>query len=435
MVIARADVFHRGRIVSRQSANAPYDGPQMNTVLRLPSVAILLAGLIAFSSCSESKEKPSATTQAPAVTTPKFTSLTQVPESERQELDAFGRELETALRAKDLPKVKAAFRAEGMIEQFMIGVTISNPKIREFKTGMQKGLQRSIEFIATRWSEGDTKYKHLVIHEGVPKLRFRFYMEESGITFMDLLVTRGANGKLGIVDAFNHGMGSGIVEQSRQAALPALMELDRGFLERMFDGGPKTDFKALEQFGEMSKHFRNKDYQGVVEAFQKLPPDLKNKLTPTAIHITALQQLGDEEAYKNGLREAAKVHNSASFQFMLLDLYILAKDYAKAIECLDAFMASVERDAVLLVMKGTLQSNQGNPAAALTTVKEALTLEPDSYPVHNLILDVLLAAKDHAAVADSLRFLEKGGTLQFKGTLTDPIWEDFLKSPASAPWR
>jgi predicted Zn-dependent protease len=153
------------------------------------------------------------------------------------------------------------------------------------------------------------------------------------------------------------------------------------------------------------------------------------------LYLTALQGTGDADAYAIALRKAAKTQHSPNFQFMLLEMYMTEEDHDKAVQCIDGFMAAVERDAALLALKGQLLLKKGSTDAALEAVKEALRLEPDSVFVHSQGLDVLLAGRDHSAVAASLHFLEAHGGRSFKGALIYPAWADFVKSTESAPWR
>jgi tetratricopeptide (TPR) repeat protein len=113
----------------------------------------------------------------------------------------------------------------------------------------------------------------------------------------------------------------------------------------------------------------------------------------------------------------------------------LDKQYDKAVGCLDAFMQALEKDAALLTLKSLIQHAGGDVAAARASLQEALELEPDCVYARAKGLDVLLAAKDYRAVRDSMIFLEKKGGYHFKGAMTGPVWDDFKKSPESAPWR
>lgn len=403
---------------------------------RFSTLAIFAASLITLSSCSEGKKEESAAqgNPAPAASAPKFTQLSDVPLGDREALEAFCKDFEAALRAQDHGKVQAAFNASGMVDRFLVGVSIPASKVAEFRKGMETGLNRSIKTLAEMWGKDEVKYKHLVIHEGLLKGRFRF-SSDSGISIMDLLVIPGSSGKLGIVDAYNHAVGAGIIDQTRQTALPALAELDRGFLERMFGSSSRNSMAHLEKISVLSKHFQRGEHKRVVEVYRTLPQEMQDQLMLTVLYLNSLAQLGDDKAYGDGLRQAARVHKSPSFQFMLVDLYVLENDHARVVESLDAFMAAVEKDALLLALKAMMQKNLGDIAAAKATLKEAFALEPDSVATHQSGIEVLLAAKDHAAVAASLRLVESKTEMRFKGGLTDPMWADFLQSPESEPWR
>ena len=110
-------------------------------------------------------------------------------------------------------------------------------------------------------------------------------------------------------------------------------------------------------------------------------------------------------------------------------------NYGKAVDCVDAFMKVVGQDAALLALKSTLLKSKGDIPLARTTLQQAFDLEPDCAYAHSTGLDVLLAAKDFEAVCDSIQFLEKNAGYDFKGNLTDPVWDEFKKAPESQPWR
>jgi hypothetical protein len=406
----------------------------MKTSLLRTAAAYVLACLLALNSCSKEKgpETPKAGT---AATAPKYTKVEDVPESERKELETFGRELEAELRAKKFEAAKAKFHVGGTAEMLVEGVNASPAILQKSRTEMESGFREALGLLVKTWAENDLNYKHLVIHDGQVKLRFRMASMNVGISLLDFTVKKRPEGTLGIVDVYNHAVGSSMVEQGRQNALPILMEMDRGFLDRMFGKSAAFSPKDVQAFAEMSVCFQKQDFKGTIAAYGKLSPEMQRKTLPTVFHINALAQSQDMEGYKAALKEASKTQDSASFQFMLVDLYFLEGNHEKAITCLDAFMAAVEKDAALLALKSLILNSKGSTNAARDVIKEAFALEADCLYAHSAGLDILLSAKDYAAVAASMRFLEANGAYQFKGALDDPMWADFLKSPESAPWR
>lgn len=406
----------------------------MKSPLRLPLCAVLATTLVALPSCSKKQEPPTAETEEVAPATPAYNTLTDAPEADRTALDAFAKKLEQDLKGSNAAGVKAAFNLKGIISRILSGVQTSGPDMDKFRLGMNQGLRQNLDHLVKMWSEQQVTYKHLVIHEGLLKPRFRFSSDQTGTILLDFTVEKDSEGRLGIVDFYNQVLGSGMVEQSRQAALPALAELDKSFMNRLFDK-PNTKLEDIEKFGKMSDKFRQQDHKGVIEVYNSMPAELQNNITANAMYLGALQAAGDVEGYKKALQASAKNYTSANYQFKLVDLYFMEKNYDKAIECLDGFMAALEKDAELLSWKAQLQVEKGDPAGAATTIREALALEPTNPDVHAQGLDVFLAAKDFEGTANSMKFLESTGKFKFKDSLKDPLWAEFLQSPASQPWR
>jgi hypothetical protein len=98
-------------------------------------------------------------------------------------------------------------------------------------------------------------------------------------------------------------------------------------------------------------------------------------------------------------------------------------------------MEAVGKDAALLTLKSLLVYSKNEVPAARTILLEALQLEPDCVYAHSKGLEVLLTARDFAGARDSMIFLEQNADFKFKGSLTDPLWDDFKKAPESEQWR
>ncbi|RBP35220.1 hypothetical protein DES53_12420 [Roseimicrobium gellanilyticum] len=396
------------------------------------SAILVAAGFIVLPSCSKDKESASSQVAGAITVPPKPTKLTDVPQGERDDLDAFGRQLEADLLAKNIPGIKAAFHELEIVEQVMASMHISGLHYDFLKQMLERGMPNKVGYIAQNWSEQEAKYKGLALHDGKVNLRFRF-LSDSGILFLDLHVARRPSGRLGIIDYYNQATGGSFSDQMRQVILPALTELDKQVAGNPAGHSSSMALDDIKQLSLMTRHFQNKDFKGIIDAYHQLSPEMKNSLMAISFRLDALKQLQDLEGYKDALLEAAKTNRSPNFQFLLMDVYAIEKNYDKALECLDLFMAATGEDAALLTVKGTLQLDKGAHDAARATIHEALALEPDSSSIHLRALEVLLVTRDHQATAASVRFLQEQGGVKLN--LTDPDFAEFMKSPESAPWR
>ena len=363
----------------------------------------------------------------------RYSSVDEVPESARKAAEAFAKKLETDIRSADRQAVVGAFDLAAVADAVVLGVSCSSRQLDEFKAGMQKGLLSSVTFLARTWPDEQAKFKCLVICDGRLAARFRFVGESGGISIIDFHIRETSPGRLAVVDFYNQAFGIGLVASTRQASMAVLAELDKGFLERLFDS-PSYTQADIEALAEMSKSMQTGQFPQVTAIFKKLPPSLKSTEAAIAMNLTALQSSGDDEAYKSALRDAAEMTKSPNFKFMLVDLYFLEKNYAKAIECLDEFMAALEPDAAILASRALVQLEKGDVSAAMESLRTAFELEPDCEYAHGVGLDVLLAGRDFAGVRNSLVFLEEHCGYAFED-LSDPIWKEFLQAPESAAWN
>lgn len=361
---------------------------------------------------------------------PEYNTLSDIPAELRSELESFARRFEADFRSRDSNAVRRAFDAAAIAEGVCEGIQGSQKSLSQFKNGLQEGVTRSTGRLVQQWSQGEAKYKGLVLYKGAPAARFRF-AGEPGLALVDMALRRSSQGKVRVVNFCNHAMGYDLVEQGRQMVAPMLADLDKGFLARLLNK-PNISPGDAKRFGDMAKKFAGQDYAGVVSAYQGLPPALRETMTASMMHINALQNLGDDDKYKQALKEAAKRFKFASFQFMLVDVYYLDQEYDKAIECIDNFMQTLEKDAALIALKSLMLNAKGDIKGAQTVLSEAFKLEPDCIFAHSKGLDVLLAAKDFAGVRDSMILLEQKGGHAFKDAMDDPLWDEFKKAPESA---
>jgi tetratricopeptide (TPR) repeat protein len=394
-------------------------------------VLLPVAVLCVLVGCSKSEQKAASSPAAAA--RPEYNSLSDVPAELRSELESFARKLAADFRSGDSNAVRRAFDSAAIAEGICEGVQGPQKSLSQFKNGLQEGVGRSSGRLVQQWSDGDAKYKGLVLYKGSPAARFRF-AGESGVALVDLALRKSSQGKVRVVNLCNHAMGYDMVEQTRQMVAPMLADMDKGFLARLVNK-PNISPGDTKRLGDMAKQFASQDYAGVVSTYQGLPPALKESMAPSMMHINALQNLNDDDKYKQALKEAGKRFNSASFQFMLVDVYYLDKEYDKATECIDNFMQRLEKDAALLALKSLMLNAKGDIKGAQSVLSEAFKLEPDCLFAHSKGLDVLLAAKDFAGVRDSMVFLEQKGGYAFKDAMDDPLWDEFKKAPESARWR
>jgi tetratricopeptide (TPR) repeat protein len=346
--------------------------------------------------------------------------------------EAFARQFESDLAEGRIEKVLGTFHREAILDAILEGLEGKADALADFREGLEKGLDSSLEQVTREWQDSAPKWKRILVVDGRIHARFRF-AGPSGLSIIDLaLVPDGASWR--ILDFDNRALGIRLVEQTRQTVAMMMGELGAGILARLFgDGGlSQADVKNMRA---MSAARNRGDHAAALTAHGKLPKVVRDTALVTAMHVQCLAMGEDTTTYAAVLEDAAKRFPAPLFRFTLVDAHILKQEWAKAIACVDECMLAIERDAAILTLRAILQQHSGDLEGARKTLAEAMQLEPDC--VYALVngLDVLLAAKDWVAVRDAMKALEKTGKYDFRGNLDDELWSEFKKAPESEPWR
>lgn len=343
------------------------------------------------------------------------------PEDVRHEAEAFGKTLEGYLHEgqteRFIDAIDLRVFADAMVETSR-GVLKRRDDVHAYLRGMLRNAFSTADGM-------EAKFMGVVSYQGKPAMRFR-WAGMDGIAFRDYAVGKDEAGKLRMVNFFDVITATDGIDEMRRV-MAIMLDADGS-------GDPTGDCRAVVQFQRM---LLQKNFAGVVAAYRKLPPELQQTKGVTTFYLGAMANLGDGAAYRKELLDAAARFRSPNFQLMLVDAYCINKEFGKAAACVDAVMQAIGKDAALLALKNNMLREKGDVPAALAALREALRLEPDCVFVHQMGVDTLLKAKEYRELADSLRFLEKQVNWDIRAMMAadKALWQGFLESPESAPWR
>jgi len=121
---------------------------------------------------------------------------------------------------------------------------------------------------------------------------------------------------------------------------------------------------------------------------------------------------------------------------LMLDMHLVRKDYKACERGLDNVMKVVGEDAGLLHLKGMVAVMDGDAATAGLCLEKAEKVEPHLLGLIDLRIQTLALKHDYAGVVAEVRRIAKGpkGLVITPDMLTEPVWEDFKKSPEFAAW-
>lgn len=345
--------------------------------------------------------------------------------------EAFAQKFLDDLAGESPHEALVAFDFEAMLDIVFDGIGTDEERA-EMRTGARSTMDQALLQTLTMVAHGDRKLKRLLMVDGQPFARVRFAGAQ-GITILDLELVRRGDG-FAFRGFHNRTIGVSVLEEMRNMAVIVTARQSAGLLARLL-GTDSVSAADVDNLLEMNQAFQHGEFDKAKTRHDKLSKALRESSLVTALHLQILANGTDEDAYVAALESAVARFPAPKFRMTMLDAHFLRRRWKDAIRCVDEAMQGIERDAVLLTLRATIQLQSGDVAAARQSTAEAMALEPDCLYVLATSLDVLLAAKDWATLAATMQTLEKTGKYDFHGKLEDDVWAEFRKQPEAKPWQ
>jgi hypothetical protein len=268
--------------------------------------------------------------------------------------------------------------------------------------------------------------------DGHRRAQFRLITKAGGFNYSEFILASSKEGSLRATDCYMLLYGQLTSEMLRQQFLPFARESSEGFLQIPPD---ERNFIAhAAEVVEMTEALLKKNYQQVLEIYQRLPEAVKKRKVVIRIRINAARGIGHDQ-YLRALDDYRHYYpNDASIDLMSLDAFMLRKSYNQALAALDQIEQAVGGDPYLKVYRARILRSQGKPAAASKLAEAAIAEEPTLKPAYYFLLDQALKQKDFAKSAELLSDLESKCHVKFKDLSGVPAYAEFVKSEQYKSW-
>lgn len=198
---------------------------------------------------------------------------------------------------------------------------------------------------------------------GAQRAIFRIY-GENGLNYLDMELTK-LEGKVGIADMFVYVSGENI---SRSMA---------DIINSMMSG--VSDQKA-EQYAEslqaVKRLMAKGNYTQAKREFDRLPFSVKNTRIADILNIQIASNL-DEETYIKEIEQfESKYIGEPSLQLTLVNLYIIKKQYDKALQGIDQLDSLINKDSFLDYYRGLITNASGDSDKAIEYYKKVTRSNP-----------------------------------------------------------
>jgi tetratricopeptide (TPR) repeat protein len=276
----------------------------------------------------------------------------------------FAEDMEMAAAKKDPSFFSSRINIDVFAER--IEKLKGNEYAKGIKTGMREGLRKNnLEKAMFEAMGKNGFFERVKVYEknkayyGI----FRMY-GDGGINYYDIELAK-TNGKVGIADMYIYAVGDNFSN--------TVGELLNGFKNTKLSKAEED----LEQISYIKELMSLKKFAKAKDVLNSLPPKLRNTRIVDVIDIQISTEL-DEATYLTSMQNfETKYGNDASAQLILLDMYLLRKEYEKAINAINIIDSTINKDVFLDYYRGLIYNLKGTEDLAIASFEKLVKNKPD----------------------------------------------------------
>jgi hypothetical protein len=355
--------------------------------------------------------------------------------STAEQCEQFGRSMEAAVKQSDRRAFGEMIDWNLVLDRSLRDLQLPAEADRGFRSGVLDSINDSggwADQIVQQCANG-ASYRFLRAREidGQKTVLFRLN-GPSGINYHEYLLAN-AGGRLRASDAVIYLAGERMSEMFRRSAIPLAQQLPKTWLERLTK--PQSDYIAnFGNVGKMAEKLREKKPAEALAIYRELPAELQRDKNVLMIRYQAAMGAGDQELIAAVEDFRHHYPNDVCLDFLLIDYYIVRREFAQALESIERVDRSVGGDPFLDSLRADVVFRQGDSAKALQLAENAVNRVQDVADAVYTLIGLSLEAKDHARTLAGLRLLETRFQVQFADLKTVPEYAEFVKSRQGAEW-
>ena len=252
----------------------------------------------------------------------------------KEEVRDFAKKIELSIEKREGKILDEAFDSKAFFKRMNLEDGKDN---RSIQSGIMEGMKMGTKLVTSLTEKGSYSFIKQYEKDKVQHIMFRLY-DQGSINYHDFELKR-TKGEPRIVDVYVYTSGETLSE--------TIKNLFADFKGEFFDNAtPQTDavIKRLPDIRMLivkGKHLEALDiYNSLSEKMQKSRPF-------QIIHVEICSGLTDDE-YTSSIAEYEKLYpNEPNMQLLLIDGYILRKEYVKALTAVNELDKMINKDPLL----------------------------------------------------------------------------------------
>jgi tetratricopeptide (TPR) repeat protein len=249
----------------------------------------------------------------------------------------FAAMIEKSVNRGDAGKLDSVFDIKSFSEHMMLGTSKSIGK--NLMEGAAVGLTNGHFGRQVVRSMGKKGFYQLVKHyekDNKHHVLFRLFSDNK-INYHDFELMK-RNDKVKAADVYVYTSGENLSKTMSDALL---------MMQEKMPGMSKKDLDKISMMKTIRSLMTGGDYVKANEYYDQLPAEFKKQKLFQVIHVQITSQLGENE-YSTAMEEyRASFPNDPNMHLLMIDAYILKKEYSKALESINKVDSLIDKDVFL----------------------------------------------------------------------------------------
>ena len=388
------------------------------------TVPIVIAVLMASIGCQKTSA-PSAKKPLAVVSTGKAPT--------DDECRAIGEAIEKAVNGGDAAALNQVINWDAINESCTFGIDAPEQFRKGFIDGLgkarneEKGL--SFAIVDAIKNGGSYTLLHSFTKKDAPRLLFRLLDAGGSINYHEYVLARAPDGKVKAADLYIFLSGEHFSETLRRIYIQGVAQRSGNLINRL-TGADKQFAQFLETLEEMTKARQKGDFADVLRIYNTLKPESKMDRTALLLRLQAAQNLGDNKEYEQSIADYRKEYpEDECVNILSIDYYLLRKQYAECLACIDRLERGVRGDPYLRTLRAAVNIEKNDLPAARADVKKSLDADPELAQAYSMLVTIELKEKNNDEALRLLRLLRDKFQLRREDLANDPSYKEFVSSP------
>jgi hypothetical protein len=252
----------------------------------------------------------------------------------KEEVQDFAKKIEISIGKRDGTMLDESIDEKALFKKMDLE---PGKNAKSFQSGLKKGMKMGTKITESLTEKGTYSLIKQYEKDKVHHLLFRLY-DEGSINYHDYELNR-SDGRPKVADIFIYMSGENFSETLKTIFVQFQDELS-GPLENESTGWVKKmpDIRSLITKGK---------HQEALDIYNSMPEKIKRGRVFQIVHVEICSGLSDEE-YSKAIADYETLYpNEPNMQLLLIDGYIIRKDYDKALNAVNELDKMIDKDPLL----------------------------------------------------------------------------------------